>query len=181
MSEREYQQEISLLAQKLGTIKSVLNLEAMAGQVALLEQEAGNPNLWDDPENATRVTSRLSRSQNEISQFAGLENRLNDLPILIDLAKDENDSDALKDAERELDELTKRIEELEVRTLLNGEYDSRDALVTIRSQAGGVEAADWAQMLFRMYTRWCERHSHKFDVLDTSYAEEAGIKSSPSE
>ena len=65
----------------------------------------------------------------------------------------------------------------EIRTLLNGEYDARDALVTIRSQAGGVEAADWAQMLFRMYTRWCERHSYSFDVLDTSYAEEAGIKS----
>lgn len=177
MSEREYQQEISLLAQKLGTIKSVLNLQAMAGQVALLEEEAANPNLWDDPENATRVTSRLSRLQSEISQFTGLENRLTDLPILIDLAQGENDLGALKDAEHELDALSKAIGELEVRTLLNGEYDARDALVTIRSQAGGVEAADWAQMLFRMYTRWCERHGHKFDVLDTSYAEEAGIKS----
>lgn len=177
MSEREYQQEISSLAQKLGTIKSVLNLQAMAGQVALLEEEAANPNLWDDPENATRVTSRLSRLQNEISQFTGLESRLIDLPILIDLAQGENDLGALKDAEHELDALSKAIGELEVRTLLNGEYDARDALVTIRSQAGGVEAADWAQMLFRMYTRWCERHGHKFDVLDTSYAEEAGIKS----
>jgi peptide chain release factor 2 len=102
---------------------------------------------------------------------------LQDLPILIELAKSEADASALKEADLELNALTKSIGELEVRTLLNGEYDARDALVTIRSQAGGVEAADWAQMLFRMYTRWCERHSHKFDVLDTSYAEEAGIKS----
>jgi peptide chain release factor 2 len=102
---------------------------------------------------------------------------LQDLPILIELAKSEADASALREADLELNTLTKSIGELEVRTLLNGEYDARDALVTIRSQAGGVEAADWAQMLFRMYTRWCERHSHKFDVLDTSYAEEAGIKS----
>ena len=177
MSEREYQQEIDLLAQKVSTIKSVLRLDQMASQVVELEAEAANPNLWDDPENATRVTSKLSRLQNEIAQFTKLDNRLGDIPILIELAQNESDLSSLKEAERELDQLTKAIGELEVRTLLNGEYDGRDALVTIRSQAGGVEAADWAQMLFRMYTRWCERHGHKFDVLDTSYAEEAGIKS----
>ena len=177
MSEREYQHEIDLLAQKLTTIKSVLRLDFMAKQVVELEQEAANPNLWDDPESATQITSKLSRLQNEISHFSKLESRLGDLPILIELAQSENDSSSLREAELELDLLSKAIGELEVRTLLNGEYDARDALVTIRSQAGGVEAADWAQMLFRMYTRWCERHTHKFDVLDTSYAEEAGIKS----
>ena len=177
MSEREYDQEISLLAQKLSTIKTVLNFSAMSNKITKLEEAAANPNLWDDPENAAQVTSKLSRLQSEIEQFSKLENRLSDLPILIDLAKDESDAAALKEADSELNSLTKSIGELEVRTLLNGEYDARDALVTIRSQAGGVEAADWAQMLFRMYTRWCERHGHKFDVLDTSYAEEAGIKS----
>ena len=177
MSEREYDQEISLLAQKLSTIKTVLNFSAMSNKITKLEEAAANPNLWDDPENAAQVTSKLSRLQSEIEQFSKLENRLSDLPILIDLAKDESDVAALKEADSELNSLTKSIGELEVRTLLNGEYDARDALVTIRSQAGGVEAADWAQMLFRMYTRWCERHGHKFDVLDTSYAEEAGIKS----
>lgn len=177
MSEREYQQEIDLLAQKLATIKSVLNLDSMAKQVVKLEEDAANPNLWDDPENATQVTSKLSRLQSEIAHFSKLESRLSDLPILIELAQSERDMSSFKEAEGELDSLTRAIGELEVRTLLNGEYDARDALVTIRSQAGGVEAADWAQMLFRMYTRWCERHVHKFDVLDTSYAEEAGIKS----
>ncbi|MFZ9927332.1 MAG: peptide chain release factor 2 [Candidatus Nanopelagicaceae bacterium] len=177
MSEREYDQEISLLAQKLTTIKTVLNFNDMLGEIAKLEEVAANPNLWDDPENAAQVTSKLSRLQNEIERFNKLESRLQDLPILIELAKSEVDASALREADLELNALTKSIGELEVRTLLNGEYDARDALVTIRSQAGGVEAADWAQMLFRMYTRWCERHSHKFDVLDTSYAEEAGIKS----
>jgi peptide chain release factor 2 len=177
MSEREYQQEIDLLAQKLASIKSVLNLDLMAKQVVKLEEDAANPNLWDDPDHATQVTSKLSRLQSEIAHFSKLESRLSDLPILIELAQSERDMSSLKEAESELDSLTGAIGELEVRTLLNGEYDARDALVTIRSQAGGVEAADWAQMLFRMYTRWCERHVHKFDVLDTSYAEEAGIKS----
>lgn len=177
MSEREFDQEISILAQKLQTIKSVLNFDSKIGEIAKLEEAAANPNLWDDPESATNVTSKLSRLQNELTQFSKLESRLADLPILIELAENEGDSEALKEAVSELDSLNKAVGELEVRTLLNGEYDSRDALVTIRSQAGGVEAADWAQMLFRMYTRWCERHGHKFDVLDTSYAEEAGIKS----
>ena len=177
MPEREFDQEIAILAQKLQTIKSVLNFKSKIDEISKLEEAAANPNLWDDPEYATAVTSKLSRLQNELAQFSKLESRLIDLPILIELAQSEKDFSALKEADSELDALNKSIGELEVRTLLNGEYDARDALVTIRSQAGGVEAADWAQMLFRMYTRWCERHSHKFDVLDTSYAEEAGIKS----
>jgi peptide chain release factor 2 len=96
---------------------------------------------------------------------------------LLELANAEGDESALADAGTELDSVKKAISELEVQTLLNGEYDERDALVTIRSEAGGVEAADWAEMLMRMYLRYCERHNLKVDVLETSYAEEAGIKS----
>jgi peptide chain release factor 2 len=99
------------------------------------------------------------------------------MPILLELANAEGDEAALADAGTELDSVKKAIGELEVQTLLNGEYDERDALVTIRSEAGGVEAADWAEMLMRMYLRYCERHNLKVDVLETSYAEEAGIKS----
>jgi peptide chain release factor 2 len=99
------------------------------------------------------------------------------MPILLELANAEDDEAALADAGTELDSVKKAIGELEVQTLLNGEYDERDALVTIRSEAGGVEAADWAEMLMRMYLRYCERHNLKVDVLETSYAEEAGIKS----
>jgi peptide chain release factor 2 len=99
------------------------------------------------------------------------------MPILLELANAEGDEGALADAGAELDAVKKAIGELEVQTLLNGEYDERDALVTIRSEAGGVEAADWAEMLMRMYLRYCERHNLKVDVLETSYAEEAGIKS----
>jgi peptide chain release factor 2 len=106
-----------------------------------------------------------------------LRRRVEDMPILLELANAEGDEAALADAGTELDSVKKAIGELEVQTLLNGEYDERDALVTIRSEAGGVEAADWAEMLMRMYLRYCERHNLKVDVLETSYAEEAGIKS----
>jgi peptide chain release factor 2 len=115
--------------------------------------------------------------QSTIGRLEGLRRRVEDMPILLELANAEGDEGALADAGAELDSVKKAIGELEVQTLLNGEYDERDALVTIRSEAGGVEAADWAEMLMRMYLRYCERHNLKVDVLETSYAEEAGIKS----
>jgi peptide chain release factor 2 len=142
-----------------------------------LEQAAGVPNLWDDSEAAQRVTSQLSYAQNELRQLQALRRRVDELPILLELAEAENDQAAYAEADTELDSLTAAIGEMEVRTLLNGEYDERDALMTIRSEAGGVDAADWAEMLMRMYLRWAERHGYKTEVFDISYAEEAGIKS----
>jgi peptide chain release factor 2 len=154
-----------------------LDLPKLEGEAVDLEAAAGVPNLWDDPEVAQKVTSKLSRVQSTIARLKGLRRRVEDLPILFELATSEPDGSALSDAEGELDSVVKAISELEVTTLLNGEYDDRDALITIRSEAGGVEAADWAEMLMRMYLRYCERHEFKVDVLETSYAEEAGIKS----
>jgi peptide chain release factor 2 len=97
--------------------------------------------------------------------------------VLLELSQDEDDAGSLNEVTDEIVALTKSIEELEIRTLLSGEYDAREALVTIRAGAGGVDAADFAEMLLRMYLRWAERHGYDTDVYDTSYAEEAGIKS----
>ncbi|CAB5240395.1 unannotated protein [freshwater metagenome] len=177
MAAREYDLEIAAIGATLVSIEKVLDLPKLRKQAADLEEQAGVPNLWDDPETAQKVTSRLSRVQSVISKLEGLRQRVSDLPILIELAQSENDSAALMETEGELDSAKKAISELEVQTLLNGEYDEREALITIRSEAGGVEAADWAEMLMRMYLRYCERHSFSVDVLETSYAEEAGIKS----
>ena len=177
MAAREYDLEIAAIDATLVSIEKVLNLPKLRQDAITFEEAAGMPNLWDDPDNAQKVTSRLSRVQSEIKRLVDLRQRVEDLPILIELAQNESDQSALADAERELDSVTKAISELEVQTLLNGEYDDRDALITIRSEAGGVEAADWAEALMRMYLRYCERHSYKVDVLETSYAEEAGIKS----
>ena len=161
----------------MGSIEAVVDIPALRAQLADLEAEASAPNLWDDQEHAQQVTSRLSFAQGEIRRVEGLRSRLDDLPILFELAEDEADEAALADAMRELELLETQIAELEVRTLLSGEYDAREAFVTIRSGAGGVDAADWAEMLLRMYTRYCERHGWPYEVNDTSYAEEAGIKS----
>ncbi|MEP7091189.1 MAG: peptide chain release factor 2, partial [Nocardioidaceae bacterium] len=140
-------------------------------------RQASAPNLWDDPENAQRVTSRLSYAQGEIRRVEELRRRVDDAQVLWDMAEEADDDDFKAEAEAELVSLRKSIDELEILTLLSGEYDSREALVTIRSEAGGVDAADFAEMLLRMYLRWAERHNYPVDVLDTSYAEEAGIKS----
>jgi peptide chain release factor 2 len=177
MAAREYDLEIAAIDATLVSIEKVLDLPKLRAAAIDLEAQAGVPNLWDDPENAQKITSRLSRVQSTIARLEGLRRRVEDMPILLELANDDGDESALADAGAELDSVKKAISELEVQTLLNGEYDERDALVTIRSEAGGVEAADWAEMLMRMYLRYCERHSLKVDVLETSYAEEAGIKS----
>jgi peptide chain release factor 2 len=165
------------LDKALSSIEAVLDPAGKRAEIAELEQQVSAPDLWDNPDNAQRVTSRLSALQTEIDRVQNLRSRLDDLAVLVGLAQDEADAAELAEAETELASLRTAIDALEVRTLLAGEYDDRDALVTIRSEAGGIDAADFAAMLLRMYLRWAERHNYGTDVYDTSYAEEAGIKS----
>ncbi len=159
------------------TIEQVLDLGKLKAEIAGLEDQVAAPDLWDDQTNAQRVTGRLSFLQGEVERFEQLNGRVGDLGIMAEMAAEENDADALADAEAELARVKKEVEALEVRTLLNGEYDAREAIVTIRSGAGGVDAADFAEMLMRMYSRWAERNRYSIEVYDVSYAEEAGIKS----
>ena len=161
----------------LTSIEQVLDLDAIRQEIAELGAEVAAPDLWGDQDNAQRVTGRLSVLQAELDRVTGLRSRLDDAEILLQLGEEEGDPASVSEVDAELDRLAQGIEALEVRTLLAGEYDKRDALVTIRSGAGGVDAADWAEMLMRMYLRWAERHKYTTEVYDTSYAEEAGIKS----
>jgi peptide chain release factor 2 len=169
--------ELKDLSDTLASIEAVVDLPSLRTQAAELERQASVPDLWNDVENAQRITSKLSNVQNDLRRVQDLRRRLDDAEVLYDLAEEADDADSRAEAERELTELRPEIDVLEVRTLLSGEYDSRDALMTIRSEAGGVDAADFAEMLLRMYLRWAERHGYSTEVLDTSYAEEAGIKS----
>jgi len=173
----DYDSELKQLQATMKTIEQVLDLDTMRKEVAELGEQVAAPDLWDDQDNAQRVTGRLSVLNGEIERFTGLNGRVEDLGALIELAQEESDADTLAEAEVELGRVKKAVEALEVRTLLNGEYDAREALVTIRSGAGGVDAADFAEMLMRMYTRWAERNKYPVEVFDTSYAEEAGLKS----
>jgi peptide chain release factor 2 len=169
--------QIKQLAATMHTIEQVLDLDGMRREVAELQEQVSAPDLWDDQANAQRVTGRLSTLQHELERATSLRERLDDLQVMFELAEEEGDAETRAEAEAELDKVGKAVEALEVRTLLSGEYDAREALVTIRSGAGGVDAADFAEMLMRMYTRWAERHKYAVDVYDTSYAEEAGLKS----
>ena len=174
------QSDLAALDTTLTTVERVLDTDGLRAKIQKLEQDASDPNLWDDQANAQRVTSELSHAQSELRRVEGLRSRLDDLPVLYEMAAEEQGvgaEDALAEADAELKSLQADIEVLEVRTLLSGEYDEREALVTIRSGAGGVDAADWAEMLMRMYIRWAEQHNYGVEVFDTSYAEEAGIKS----
>jgi peptide chain release factor 2 len=173
----EFPVELRALRATLDSILAVSDLPAMREQVAKLSDEAAAPDLWDDPERAQSVTSRLSHVQSELERLERVGRRVDDLEVLVELAESEDDADAVAEAEQELGAVRETLGELEIRTLLSGDYDEREALVTIRSEAGGVDAADFAEMLLRMYLRWAERHGYKTEVYDTSYAEEAGIKS----
>ena len=154
-----------------------MDLDGLRAAVADLEEQAAKPDLWDDQEKAQKVTSQLSHKQGELRRVTNLRERLDDLPLLYELAEEAEDADAQADADTDRAKLREEIASLEVRTLLSGEYDERNALITIRAEAGGVDAADFAEMLLRMYSRWAERHNYGVEVFDTSYAEEAGIKS----
>ena len=172
--------DLAELDTTLRTVEAVMDVDELRRRVDELEQQAASPDLWNDQEHAQQVTSQLSHSQADLRKAEGLRQRLADLPLLYELAEGEEGAEgqsALADADAERAELRTDIAAMEVRTLLSGEYDERDALVNIRSGAGGVDAADYAEMLLRMYLRWAERHGYGTEVYDTSYAEEAGIKS----
>jgi len=168
---------VSDLDSTLRSIEAVVDVPSKKTAIADLEQQAAAPDLWSDQEHAQEVTSSLSRLQAEVERVEELRGRLDDCGVLIDLGTEESDADTLAEAETGLAAIKPEIDALQIRTLLSGEYDDRDALVTIRSEAGGVDAADFAEMLLRMYLRWADRHGYSAEVYDTSYAEEAGIKS----
>ncbi len=169
--------DLKELTTTLESIEAVTDLPKLRAEIEDLSGQAGQPDLWDDAEAAQKVTSRLAHATGDLRRLEELRRRLEDLPVLYELAEDEGDEGAIADADAERAKLRTDISSLEVRTLLSGEYDQREALVTIRSEAGGIDAADFAEMLLRMYLRWAERHGYPTDVYDTSYAEEAGIKS----
>ena len=173
----DFDAQLKQLDATMHTIEQVLDVPAMRAEIDTLQEQVSDPNLWDDQANAQRVTGRLSVLQADIERVTGLRQRVDDLGVLMQMAQEEADPDTVAEAEADMRRVAKAVESLEIRTLLSGEYDQRDALVSVRSGAGGVDAADFAEMLMRMYLRWAERHKYGVEVYDTSYAEEAGIKS----
>ena len=177
MIELDISEQVAALRSTFADIRSVVGVERLQAEIADLSEQAGVPDLWDDTEKAQKVTSDLSHRQAELAKINSIESRLDDIEIMVELANEEDDESAASDVQAELASVQKVLGELEVQTLLNGEFDQSAAVITIRAGAGGVDAADFAEMLLRMYLRYAEQHNFATKVLDTSYAEEAGIKS----
>ena len=177
MADTDFPAEIADVRDTLRRITEVIDVEALRQTVADLEERAAAPDLWNDQANAQQVTSQLSHKQARLERITRLEQRIDDAEVMAEMAAEEDDADVRKEAADELVSLRKALASLEIVTLMSGEYDELDAVVTIRAGAGGVDAADFAEMLLRMYTRWAASRQWEVKVLDTSYAEEAGLKS----
>lgn len=177
MLDLDLSDQIRALRATFGDIRAVVGVDRLVADIATLNQQAGAGDLWDDAENAQKVTSALSHKQAQLAKITGIERSLDDLEVLVEMANEAGDEATATEAKAELVRIQTVLGELEIQTLLNGEYDVRSAVITIRAGAGGVDASDFAEMLLRMYLRYAEKHGMPVKVLDTSYAEEAGIKS----
>jgi peptide chain release factor 2 len=158
-------------------IRAYLDVDAKRQRLEELQAQAAAPGLWDDPDEARKVTTELSRVEAQLGRYDALVERLDDLEVLNELAQEEDDDSTSTEVERGLESLARDVDKVEVSTLLSGEYDGEDALVSIKAGEGGVDAMDWAQMLQRMYLRWAESRGYDTEVYDESFGEEAGLKS----
>lgn len=179
----DYSSEIAELSSTYEQIRLVTDPDGLKARIAELTELSAAPDLWDDQDKAQSVTSKLSHAQSELNRIEAMGARIEDLEVIVEMAEEEalvdedSAAETYAEADRELKKIKKDLDDLEIKTLLSGEYDAREAVITIRAGAGGVDAADFAEMLMRMYSRWAERNGNPVKILDTSYAEEAGIKS----
>ncbi len=173
----DFFERITLVRSAFRDISQVMDPASIDAQIAQLSEQAGEPDLWDDPQRAQKITSALSHRQSEKKTLDTLGGRIEDLDVLLQMVSEEGGAESEADFIAELEDIENTVADLEIKILLDGEYDDLPAVVTIRAGAGGVDAADFADMLLRMYLRWAEHNGYTATVLDTSYAEEAGIKS----
>jgi peptide chain release factor 2 len=152
------------------------DVEACRAEVTALEGKMAAPGFWDRPDDAKKTVEQLKRAKRTVEDWNGPDQALRNIEELLELAEGESDEALIADLARDLGALEKRIADLELRSLLSGEHDRLGALVSIHPGAGGTESQDWAEMLYRMYTRWAERHGYQLNVLDLQPGDEAGIK-----
>ena len=173
----ELRLELEGLEPEIRDLSEALGLKAMANEVTELDMKASEPGFWDDMEKSQKILQRSSMLKNKIESYEKLKAAYGDTMALIELADEEGDLSLLPEAQAELAKVKESLEAQRLSTLLQGEYDSKNAILTFHAGAGGTEAQDWAEMLYRMYNRWAERHSYKVTTLDYLDGEEAGLKS----
>ncbi len=174
---RDLLSELISLQERLAAMQASLNLPARQHELAALEQQAADPDLWNDQREAQQTLQRLTRLKAELESWRNLEQQLTGLAELLELADAEADDSLRTELAAELDTARVTLESRELALLLNGKYDDRDAFLSIQAGMGGTDAQDWAEMLLRMYTRWAEAHDYTATLVDLSPGDEAGIKS----
>ena len=162
---------------ELRELKQSLNIDKLGIEIAELERKAAEPSFWDDMENSQKVLQRTSQLKASVETYNKLQSLYEDTLTLIELAEEAGDESVYEEAAADTEQLQTRMAEVRLTTLLTGEYDSKNAILTFHAGAGGTEAQDWAQMLYRMITRWAERHNYKYKLVDWLDGEEAGLKS----
>ncbi|MFN2641850.1 MAG: peptide chain release factor 2 [Actinomycetota bacterium] len=173
----DYTVELEALKNALDGVRAYLDVEGKRARAAKLRDQSAAPDLWNDPDNAKKLLSDLARTEDDVSLFDRLWSHREDLALLNEMALTEDDSSVEGEIAEGLKQLRTEMDDLEVRTLLGGEYDERDAIISLHPGAGGTESQDWAEMLFRMYLRWAERRRFEVDVLEAQPGDEAGLKS----
>ena len=172
-----YKQKLRDLGPELDKLSAALDIESAKQETARLEDETAQDGFWNDLERSQKVQMRLKQLQNKVTRQEKLIASWEDLTTLCEMGQEEDDADILEELKSEFAELEERVEETRMTTLLSGEYDNSNAILQFHAGAGGTEAQDWAQMLYRMYTRWAERHGFVYKILDYEEGDEAGIKS----
>ena len=173
----EYKQKLNALKPTLDGLRDALRLEAAEKEIEELEGQSAQDGFWNDVENSQRVQKRLKQTKNKVENYNRLCTSWDDLMTLCEMALEEEDDSMLPELESEFDAFQKRLEETRLGTLLTGEYDANNAILTFHAGAGGTEAQDWTQMLYRMYNMWAERHGYAVKLMDYLDGDEAGIKS----
>ena len=172
-----YKQKLGTIGPRLEKLAAALDLEGARREVDELEEKTGDPNFWNDVAASQKVLQRTKQLKNKLENHARLTSQWEDLTTLVEMAMEEDDASLLPEVQEGYDKLESALEEANLATLLTGEYDASNAILTLHAGAGGTEAQDWCQMLFRMYTRWGERHNFTVKTLDYEDGDEAGIKS----
>ena len=163
--------------QTLADLSESLDLEGRKKRIAEIDEIISAPDFWNNPEGGQAIMQEKKRLESKVDKYNALAGKMEDLEVMIELAKEEPDADLEQDIVDTLAEITKELDAFELETILNGDYDDNNAILSIHPGAGGAESQDWAEMLYRMYVRWAERHGYKVEVLDYLDGDEAGIKS----
>ena len=141
-------------------LKEALAIDTLKKDIAELEEKSAAPDFWDDMERSQKIMQKIGSLKSKVESYENAKSEYEDALVMIELADEEEDLDLFDDCKQSVDEIEKKLEELTLSTLLSGEYDGKNALLTFHAGAGGTEAQDWAEMLFRMYNRWGERHGY---------------------